>query len=511
MPGRNIGNAFVCTVLLMLLTRLFLLLWGVYGLVYGGRRPDTPPQLRDDFYRREIDIVAQFKSRLTGSESHTKFVDYLEGELDALGLEVFSDHFEFEYNTPPSSPLSLVVDGKSLSPSMYVPYSGNTGSDGVTGSLVRVAVPDSVSASPNWTAAAGKIAWLDILNPPVDGAKALPVWPGSQTWGQYAGIPATNPGVRNLTAAAAAGVKGVIYNWVNTSSLNVLGQYGPFKINYQGIPSIYVTNQALEHVQAHEGSVCTIVSTGKLTQNVKTRTVYTIIQGTDLKHESVIISTHSDGTNAVEENGHIGLLAKARELAASKPRRTTILVFVTGHLHTSGFTDIGRVMERWLQLHPTLWAGNTTSSLKAVFGSCVEHLGALHWREDAPNNLYYPTGAVQDEILYAATEELATLLERVWQGAEPGVLRVINPNISPAEQSGEGLPLLWNNIPEISLCTAPDWLLKVWPTDFDERQLMDTQAVKRQVESFLRVWRAVDGMTAKELGTLNYSRVPPGL
>jgi hypothetical protein len=188
-----------------------------------------------------------------------------------------------------------------------------------------------------------------------------------------------------------------------------------------------------------------------------------------------------------------------------------VLVFLTGHLHASGFTGTGRVFERWFQDHPELWAGNTSTALKAVFGSCVEHLGAKHWREDPVNNVYYPNGDLEPEWLFAATSQLAALLGKLWNGAQPGLLRAINPNKSLIEQSGEGLPLLWNNIPEISLCTGPDWLLKIWPDDFDERQLADVPAVKRQTESFLKIWQTIDGWSAEEFGTVDYARIPAGL
>jgi hypothetical protein len=494
-----------------MLSYLLLLVLGLYQFAQASGLYKNTDKTGGDFYRREIDVVARFKSRLTGSDSHNKFVDYLEHELNDMGFKVYSDHYTFDYNTPPMTPLTLVVNKKSVSPSMYVPYSGNTDANGASGHLAKVNVPILTSASPNWKIAAGNIAWLDLYNAVLDGSTLFPVWPGSQRWGEIPGVPATNSGVRNLTAAAAAGIKGVVYNWMNVSSFNAFGQYGPFKTDYQGIPAVYVVNKTMAQVQANEGSPCTIISTGQLKQNVPTRTIYTIVEGTDLKNESVIISTHTDGTNAVEENGHIGLLAKARDLMSSKPRRTTILVFLTGHLHTPSFTDTGRVMERWFQNHPELWAGNTSSAMKAVFGSCVEHLGALHWDENLQNDSYYPTGRVENELLYAATEELASLLENVWQGAEPDVLRVVNPITSPGEQSGEGLPFLWNDIPEISLVTAPNWLLKIWPEGFDERKLIDSQALRRQVESFLKVWRAVDSLPVAELGIVDYARAPSNL
>ncbi|KAJ6545576.1 hypothetical protein B0H19DRAFT_1168006 [Mycena capillaripes] len=494
----------------MLFTRALPAIIGLCGFASGKSSQKLPSPPGDSFYTKEIDVVAQLKSRLTGSTNHTNFVDYLERELKSLGLEVISEYFDFDYNTPPS-PLALSINGQSVPPSAYVPYSGDTGASGVSGSLVQIADPAGATVSPDWVPAEGKIAVVNITNTPTNGTAVFPVWPGSQQWGAIPGIPATNAGVKNLTAAAAAGVKGVIYNWFNISSLNALGQYGPFKINYQGVPALYVTNQALENAQAKAGQSSTLTSTGTLIHKRRTRTLYVVVEGTHYKRESAIISTHTDGTNAVEENGHIALLAKARELAASRPKRTTVLVFLTGHLHASAFTGTGRVFERWFQDHPELWAGNTSTALKAVFGSCVEHLGAKHWREDPVNNVYSPTGGLEPEWLFAATSQLAALLGKVWNGAQPGVLRAIDPNKSLIEQSGEGLPLLWNNIPEISLCTGPDWLLKIWPGDFDERQLADVSAVKRQTESFLRIWQAIDGWSAEEFGTVDYARIPAGL
>ncbi|KAJ7890914.1 hypothetical protein B0H14DRAFT_3126505 [Mycena olivaceomarginata] len=445
----------------MLFVRALPVIIGLCGFASATSSHKLPSPPGDFFYTKEIDVVAQLKSRLTGSTNHTNFVDYLEHELKSLGLEVISEYFDFEYNTPPSS-LALSVNGQSVPPSAYVPYSGDTVASGVSGSLVQIAAPAGATVSPDWAPARGKIAVVNITNTPTNGTAVFPVWPGSQQWGAIPGIPATNAGVKNLTAAAAAGVKG----------------YGPFKINYQGMPALYVTNQALENAQAKAGQSSTLTSTGTLIHKRRTRTLYVVVEGTHYKKESVIISTHTDGTNAVEENGHIALLAKARELAASRPKRTTVLVFLTGHLHASGFTGTGRVFERWFQDHPELWAGRVR---------------------------------VVPEWLFAATSQLAALLGKAWNGAQPGVLRAINPNKSLIEQSGEGLPLLWNNIPEISLCTGPDWLLKIWPDDFDERQLADVPAVKRQTESFLKIWQTIDGWSAEEFGTVDYARIPAGL
>jgi hypothetical protein len=71
-------------------------------------------------------------------------------------------------------------------------------------------------------------------------------------------------------------------------------------------------------------------------------------------------------------------------------------------------------------------------------------------------------------------------------------------------QSGEGEPFTLQKIPNMSLITTPLYLLAEWPQDFDERQLIDVRAVKRQVDSFLAIWRAMDTLPATAFG-----EVPP--
>ena len=287
----------------------------------------------------------------------------------------------------------------------------------------------------------------------------------------------------NLSKAADAGVKAIVYAWDEISSGNAFGQYVPFHNPYMGCPAVYVAREAARSVMegAKMGANATLTLAGELVER-STRTIWTMVEGE--KNETVIINTHTDGVNVVEENGHIALLAKARSLATSPPKRTTVLVFVTGHIHTAAFSNTSRVTSRWLADHPDI-AGN------AVFGCCVEHMGAMNWTEDLSRDLYYPTGKQEDEYLFAATQELAVLVQKMWIGAVPNVTRVINPMVG-VTQPGEGQPFLAAGIPEISLVTSPSWLLKEWQEDFDERQLMDVGAMKRQINSFMRIWEIVD-------------------
>lgn len=248
------------------------------------------------------------------------------------------------------------------------------------------------------------------------------------------------------------------------------------------------------------------------------RTLWTVIEGTDLKNESMIINTHTDGTNVIEENGYIALLAYAKELVANPPRRTTILLFVGQHMHFEAFAQAPqRATSRWLNQHPEYWAGEGQANafqyggqLKGVAGSCVEHLGAIHWDQSLEDDTWFATNEVEPELFYASTAQLNNLLRDHWVGADPNVTRVSNPVDSVIPQAGEGYPFFLVDIPNFSLVTNPSYLLKIWPKGFDEGRLVDLRAMQRQVQSFIRVWKIMDGMMAEEFGTqsLNGTQLP---
>lgn len=57
-------------------------------------------------------------------------------------------------------------------------------------------------------------------------------------------------------------------------------------------------------------------------------------------------------------------------------------------------------------------------------------------------------------------------------------------------------------IPNMALVTSPLYLLAEFPPDFDERQLVDIDALKRQVDSFKGLWRDMDALPVEAFGTV---------
>lgn len=452
-----------------------------------------PPDL--DWYTSEVNFIAGLKSRVTGSPNHNILLDHIESQLQSLGLQVQSESINFTYNQILGTP-KLVINGQPIAVSSAIPYSGDTNATGITGKLVNLV--NVATKGPDWSKAAGSIAVVNLTNAPINPALAV-TWPGQPAWNFNFSSPffsASGPAL-NFTAAKAAGVKAIIYAWSNITSANALGQYIPFAQTYQDIPAVHVAGSASSFVMssANQTQMATLSLPSQLVTNTTARSLWTIFPGSTLTNESMLITTHTDGVNVIEENGHIALLAQARNLLAHPPRRTTILVFVTGHLHYNAFNATGKATGRWLHDNPTLWKTNLT----VAAGSCVEHLGAVHFIDDVANNIYYPTVQQEQETLFASTEPLLGILEREWVGAIPNLTRVNNPNAMQTLQSGEGGPLFLEGIPEVSLATGPDHLLKIWPEDFDQMSVIDVAVVQRQIESFFRVWNEIDGMSAVEI------------
>jgi hypothetical protein len=494
--------------------------WPCYAIFLianvGSSLATYHPSTSVRYLTQEINFLAPLHDRLTGSPTHWALVSRVQSQLENLGLEVQWDDLKFTYYDGPLSEPTVHIGGQEIPVTSYSKYSGFTNANGISGKLVDVTTT-SFTDMPDWQKASGNIALANITNVFSNLPETYPVWPGSLPWEIASGYPEASAEslVHNLTTAADVGVKAVVYAWQNATTGLLDGQWVPFHNLYQGVPTVFVQGEyggLQELFKASEnGAEITVKLEARMKPNKIARTLWTVIPGTDLKNESMIINTHTDGVNLIEEDGYMALLAYAKELVANPPRRTTILLFVGQHMHFQAFAQAPqRATSRWLNEHPEYWAGEGQShafeyggQLKGVAGCCVEHMGALQWSESIEEDRYFASGDVQPELLYASTPQLNELLQQHWIGADPNVTRITNPVDGPVSQAGEGYPFFLVDIPNFSLCTVPTYLLKIWPASFDETKLVDVHAVQRQVKSFIRMWQAMDVMSAEEFGLQN--------
>ncbi|MCP3405611.1 hypothetical protein [Bradyrhizobium sp. CCGB01] len=450
--------------------------------------------LDHDTIRAELMYLESLGARPSGSKPHNQLVEHVKQQWVDFGMRVYEDVLHFDrWSMTAENPngLGLLIDGRDVAISSVFPYSGTTGPRGTEKQLHRLP-----GAIPRWAKARGGIAVVEVRNHEFPFSAVVETWDRARAWGKTTMplLPATLAGL-GLARARRAGVEAVIFAWRGISSSNARGQYLPFTLPYQSIPSIFVAGEEADFVldAASRCRRAVLVLDAVIERDSTMRTIWAVVEGRDARNETVLVVSHSDGTNAVEENGHIGLTELARQVVAEPLSRTVIFVLAAGHLRIPAVTDHGQATSRWLQDHPQWWAGGPGNRL-AVAGLVIEHLGAQEYCDNPLENSYGPTGKPESELLYASNPQLTALVESEWRTPAQAP-RVSVPNA--LIQFGEGQPLYLKGIPNIALVTVPQYLLSTEPGDYVNIILLD-----RQVNSFARLLHRIDEMRTNEIGTV---------
>lgn len=428
-------------------------------------------------YASQIDRLNALGPRRSGNTAHRTLIDEVAAELAELGYTVERDTHTFERWDPPEHGASLTVRGVAVDISSSWPYSGETGPAGISAPLALIS-----GRRKRWAEASGRIAVIEIENLEAPASLLLDSWDGDLPSETVANpVIAVELAGSDLTAARAAGVVGVVAVWRGLADDEAQGQYLPFTRPYQGLPAVWIPESEGDRVvaAARRGDEATLTLEATRHPGTTMDTVWAVSPGTGPHaDESILVVTHSDGGNAIEENGHIGLLALAQDAATIPHDRTIVFVLTAGHLRIPAVTLHGQATTAWLQAHPEMWDADA-AGLTAVAGLVIEHLGARRRRDDSPDTGHADEGA-EPELLYATTPELDALSRRLWKSAGP-----IHP-VKPGAlvHLGEGEPLFEKGIPAIALVTAPASLLA------ETRHAgIDLDLLARQIDSFRALQR----------------------
>jgi hypothetical protein len=182
----------------------------------------------------------------------------------------------------------------------------------------------------------------------------------------------------------------------------------------------------------------------------------------------VIVNTHTDGVNACEENGGIGLLALAEYFShrpAESRGRNLCFAFITGHFQLPQFGVEGQASGRWLRDHRELWDG-AAGHARAVAALTAEHLGAMEWADTKDLSAFVPTGLPERELFYTGNPAMHRLLLASLEDAGncfPARRRVLSLRPKGSLYFGEGEPFYKKGIPTISLVPSPLYLCAAAP------------------------------------------------
>ncbi len=440
--------------------------------------------------------------KLTGSPQQLAFIAYLKNEIRAMGLEVCTDPFYFESWKDTAHSLCIEDEEgvfKEVHISSVHPYSGETPDDGVTAELIYLNKLDKV------TKTEGKIIVIRIedlgkIHSEVAFDKRS-AYPEDTVMPAFYNGPVATAMVRCLAEGALKLLKpvGAIFVWTGIPDAAVEGQYMPFIQDYLGLPVLWVNETDGEYLidAAKQGKKAHMLLTAQKDKYAYTETFYTILPGKK-REECVIVNTHTDGPNAVEENGAVALLELIRNIKDRELERTHIFLFTTGHFRLPVFKDIRtgsfQSASRWLAMHRNLWDGRG-SDLKCVANLAVEHLGCMEWT--VQDGEYVSTGLPDVEMVYTGNKFMDDLYTETIKSHRT-VVRSVTLKGHNMLHFGEGQNFFTMGIPGICLVPGPYYLCVESPGMEEEKFSLDLMT--EQTETFLRLIEALESFDSADFG-----------
>ena len=437
--------------------------------------------------------------RPTGSDAEKAYTDQLAAQLSAMGAsDVTEEPYSFTQWTPQAASLSVTVGGhtSAIPIAAYMPYSGNTGAQGVdapllylpeftavdvTGALLSAlqqqnpanavslllsSLDDFLSSTVSGVASLaqflaahqlnGEVVVYDVprvtLPLGVFTSPAMYVNNSSGTSGPL--VPYSRPFIdmlftilinRALMLAGASAAIGVI----DYPSSEADGSYYPFSgMNQNSIPLLYLdraTGAALKQQILGAGLSA---PRAHLTLNAQTaqavsHNLSAVIPGRC--PYQILVSSHVDGTNSIEDNGPAAILAIADyflKLPLAQRLRGLRIVLTSGHFVGSAGIDA------YVKAHQADLSANVLGAIE------IEHLGAREWLELSPGAMGLD-GLPEPQVLMAAPGQ--PLGEEAEKFSRQFDRSMAIPPILPV---GEGLA--WNsegNLPLLAFITGPVYLL----------------------------------------------------
>ena len=440
--------------------------------------------------------MAKLGPKYTGNPAHTEFVEFCAKKMQAIGLEVARDRFtlprwdarrwSLRAGASGSQPVEIPTTG-------YYPYSGQTTKDGVSGPLLYAGSAAGLARDAKWQVpgADGKIVVADF---PVGPTPFAEWW---KPWGFY--TPETKYPTDNVNGTWAIrvpplgeiknqGARAAIFVHTTISDEHARLLYVPFGRALQGLPALWVGREAGARLKslAERGATATLTLEADIVPNTPTDTLIATLPGQS-SDEIIIINTHTDGPNATEENGPLGLLALAQyfsKIPKTSRKRTLVFLMTTGHFAGAYVPSIRGFVEK----HPDLVK-------KAVGALTVEHLGCMEWLDNASMK-YAPTGKKELTIAITEFQSTAKVMLDAVQGTADRRVAVVGPTPKGAF-NGEGGALSRAGVPTIGYIPIPSYLL-AGPQDGCIEKL-DKTFLHQQLEALTKVVLKMDGMSSAEL------------
>lgn len=435
--------------------------------------------------------------RHTGSPGHKAFIKQIKEDIAKLGIETIST--EYTFDRWEALDASISIEGETIAVSSPFPYSGSTSAEGITGELVEIAnnifgycqAKDKIGVVhiKNLSKISSKVAFDKRNSLPAE----LEVEPS------YRG-PVSTCFVKTIlySLLKKSGIKGLICVWEDMSDAMVDKQYLNFILGELDVPVVWVNESEGKKVfsaaEAHK--TATLILTAEHEKDCITESFYSLIKGTELDNKEIImINTHTDGGNCVEENGAIAMVALMEYFIKNPPKHSLLFVFVTGHFRLEEFKKgIDQATSKWMLGNLDLWSGSN-GGYTAYAGLAVEHLGCTEWKDK--DGIYQKTNDVDVELVYTGNKKIDDIYYKAISDRK--LIRTMTLRGHNKLHFGEGQPLFNRGIPEIALVTAPDYLCA--EADNHQMDKFNLDLFFEQTCTFANCIELLDNESSASLGT----------
>jgi hypothetical protein len=425
-------------------------------------------------------FVARLGVRPTGSAAQTDYIAWIQRQLRGLhGVRVHELRFAINRWSASSARLRVRTGAgwTTLPVADAIPYSKPTGAAGITAPLT--VIPDTepiTSANARGRivvrqADAGSVS-LAVFGLPIIAWETYDPGATIKPSGSFLGdFIAYNDRVKDLRDAGAAGAKGILFV-KNLPVGQIAGHYEPYEGVAWRVPGMFVGADQGRLISRAVGSGRTI--TGQIAVVARVRRVVTpSILATILgsSPQRIVIDSHTDGTNAVEDNGPVAMVAMARylnSLPSSCRPRTVEFAFSTAHFFQRVVNPAVRDggAEQLAQRLDRDYSAGTVSVVLAL-----EHLGARDY-EQAPRGAGKPGYWLRPNGL-RAIQFIGVTPSQPLVGAVDSVVRhyrmlrtiLLRGSDAPGSTvpahcsfGGEGTPYERHLLPTIGVISAPQYL-----------------------------------------------------
>ena len=473
---------------------------------------------------RDVKYMVELGQRLPGSDPHNAFIDWLEQGFADAGCQMLPrDEFPFTRWLAQSWSLEL-LEGPGRGPlqvASYMPYSGNTPASGVVAPLaylgavpplglsgdpqdimsLRAAIERLQGEAGDWAKAAiagipggvqGRIVLVDCQMAPLTEHDFAPLT--TYTYDPGAS-PTATPNFKRVFASvippatvfADAGAAGLLITF-DASPACAAGQYGPYGSPITGLPGLILDRDTGAKLRTYaQGLPKARLTLTASVQPSSTSQLVGILPGDGSTNELMVLNTHTDGMNAFEENGGVGLVHLARYFSrlpkGRRVKRTLVFSAVAGHFAGPALPQTRGFIDR----HPDLVA-------RAAASLTVEHLGASEWLDDEYG--YHPAG--KPDMFVVWHSQTAGIAGPVVDSMVANDLRHSRA-LRPAGDYMIAVGTAFNEsgVPTVSSIVAPNYMVS-WADDGHLSKFMPARAA-REVQWAADLVTRFDSIPATQL------------